>query len=323
MAAVDIIIPLYNKERTIRRTVDSILEQTFDDWRLIIINDGSTDNSLRVVRQVSDPRIQIASQDNRGPGAARNRGIQMADAPYLAFLDADDQWHPWYLQNAVAAISETKATLVGSLYEEWPDKTDMTAFWAKRRVVPGVYSFTGDEHPRDVLSFLFFFHVGNTMVKTSAAKQCGGFYDADKCLLGEDTVFFSRLLFCHHFAIVGPVSVRHNRQDSTLSNIEQRPLDIFLKHPDIITDFCPEAKRAFVQRVLAWHAWRTAHSRVRRGQKADAVFLRDKYTEMRRYRREFVWLCLEIRYARWLACWVKGKCWLGSHIRRFLKIKNR
>ncbi|NLW82819.1 MAG: glycosyltransferase [Phycisphaerae bacterium] len=315
MATVDIIIPLYNKDRTVRRTVESVLEQTFDDWRLIIVNDGSTDNSLRVAEQFSDSRIHLVNQDNRGPGAARNRGIHMADAPYLAFLDADDQWHPWHLQNAVAAMSQTNATLVASLYEEWPDNTDMTAYWAKRKVVPGVYTFNGDEHPKDVLSFLFFFHVGNTMVKTSAARQCGGFYDANKCLLGEDTVFFAKLVFCHPFAVVGPASVRHNRQDSALSNRDQRPLDIFLKHPNIITDFCPISKQVFIRRVLSWHAWRVAHFRARRGQKADALFLLDQFPDIRQFRLLYARLRFELAMARWLPLWVRCKCRIASYLR--------
>ena len=94
MAAVDIIVPLYNKEKTIRRTLESILAQTFSDWRTIIINDGSSDHSVKIVRQIEDSRIQIIEQDNRGPGAARNAGLRIATAPCVAFLDADDQWHP-------------------------------------------------------------------------------------------------------------------------------------------------------------------------------------------------------------------------------------
>ncbi|MHC4882564.1 MAG: glycosyltransferase family 2 protein, partial [Planctomycetota bacterium] len=101
MAIVDIIIPLYNKAETVTRAVQSILEQTVTDWCLIIVDDGSTDNSLQNVRQFADPRIQIIEQENRGPGSARNRGIQEATATYIAFLDADDQWYPYCLENAL------------------------------------------------------------------------------------------------------------------------------------------------------------------------------------------------------------------------------
>ena len=322
MAIVDIIVPLYNKQATVKRAVESVLQQTLEDWRLIIINDGSNDNSLEIVKQFNDARIQIITQANQGPGAARNRGLQMAEAEYLAFLDADDQWHPWYLQNAIEGLHRTHAELAGSMYEEWPDKKDMAAYWAKLKVVPGVYDFKGDEHPRDVLSFLFFFHVGNTVVKTVAAKECGGFYDRDNCRLGEDTVFFAKLIFWHPFAVLERVYVRHNRQDSGLSNLPQRPLDIFLQRPEIIIDFCPEAKKVFARRVLAWHAWRTAHFYVRSGRKADAVFLLEKFPDMRQFRLNYVRLCLEIRCARWLPYWVMLKCKAGSFVRRLFGEKR-
>lgn len=318
MANVDIIIPLYNKEQTVARSVNSVLNQSYTDWRLIIVDDGSTDNSLAVVKAFADPRIFILTQENRGPGAARNRGIQQADSEYVAFLDADDQWHPFYLKNAMEAFDRTSAVFVGTLYEEWPDQTDMSGFWAKRGVVPGTYMFSGNEKSADALSFLFFFHVGNTVVNTEVARQCGGFYDTEKCLLGEDTVFFARLIFYRKFAIIGPVAVRHNRQHSELSTVKNRPLDIFLKHPDIVTDFYPAAQKSFIRRILAWHALRTAHFRVRQGQKDDAVFLRTQFSDMRKYRFFYALLCVELAVSRWLPYWVKFKCRVGPPTRRFL-----
>ncbi|MEN8127778.1 MAG: glycosyltransferase family 2 protein [Planctomycetota bacterium] len=319
MAAVDIIIPLYNKEDTVARAVQSVIDQTFTDWHLIIVDDGSTDNSLQVARQYDDPRIRIIEQDNRGPGAARNRGIEEATAEYLAFLDADDQWYPFYLDNALKAMKQSDAAFVGSMYDEWPAQTDMTAYWAKRNVHPGNYKLTGGEHPKEVLAKLFFFHVGNSVVHTEIARQYGGFYDEGKCLLGEDTVFFAKLIFNERFTIIGPTAVRHNRQNSDLSNLKNRPLDIFLKRPEVVLDHCRGEKKNRAQKVLSWHALRVAHFRARNGYKDEAVYLREKFPMMRRYRFLYYKLGIEIRFSRWLPYWIRLKCRIAVVLKKIAK----
>ncbi len=96
---ISIVIPLYNKESQIAKTLKAVLGQTFQDYEIIIINDGSTDNSVGEVNNFHDPRIRLINQDNAGVSAARNRGIQESKGRYVAFLDADDEWMPDYLEN--------------------------------------------------------------------------------------------------------------------------------------------------------------------------------------------------------------------------------
>ncbi|MHC4773490.1 MAG: glycosyltransferase family 2 protein, partial [Planctomycetota bacterium] len=294
MATVDIVIPLYNKEATVARAVQSVLDQTFADWRLTIVNDGSTDSGLQIARQFTDPRIQIIEQENRGPAAARNRGIQEATEKYIAFLDADDQWYSWYLENALKAFLKSDVACVGTMYEDCPHPGDMSDHWARRNVIPGTYEIQGSESPKDALSLIFFFHVGNSLVRTEIAQKYGGFYDAEKCLLGEDTVFFAKLILNEPFSIITPTAVRHNRQDSDLSNLEHRPLDIFLHKPEIILDHCPDKSRAFAELVLAYHAMRVAHFRARSGNKTDAIYLTNKFPRMQRFGFHYHKLCIEI-----------------------------
>ncbi len=114
---VSVIIPLYNKEEYIRRAVDSALGQTFQDFELIVVNDGSTDNGPVVVRQYDDPRLRVIDQENQGVSAARNRGIAEAKGELIAFLDADDEWLPDFLAVSVEAIESLGLhwSLTGSL----------------------------------------------------------------------------------------------------------------------------------------------------------------------------------------------------------------
>ena len=93
-----VVIPLYNKEAFIESTLQSVLQQSFDDFEIIIVNDGSTDKSLRCVEAINDSRITIHNISNSGLSIARNTGVNMATANHIAFIDADDFWKPEHLQ---------------------------------------------------------------------------------------------------------------------------------------------------------------------------------------------------------------------------------
>ncbi|MFC5269487.1 glycosyltransferase family 2 protein [Adhaeribacter terreus] len=92
-----IVIPLYNKQEHIANTLHSVLHQTFPDYELLVIDDGSTDESATIVGIFNDYRLQVFRQKNAGVSAARNHGIKRAKGQYFAFLDADDLWEPNYL----------------------------------------------------------------------------------------------------------------------------------------------------------------------------------------------------------------------------------
>lgn len=100
-----IVIPLYNKEKSIFSTVQSVLNQNFKNFELIIVNDGSTDNSLNIVKDFNDERIKIIEKPNGGVSSARNAGIINAHNEYIAFLDADDIWFPNHLEVINSLIS--------------------------------------------------------------------------------------------------------------------------------------------------------------------------------------------------------------------------
>lgn len=98
MAFFSIVISLYNKADYIQNTLKSVLNQTFTDYEVIIINDGSTDNSVTKVLEFNDSRIQLYNQKNQGASIARNLGIEKAKYDYIAFLDADDLWKADHLE---------------------------------------------------------------------------------------------------------------------------------------------------------------------------------------------------------------------------------
>jgi len=118
MAFFSIVIPLYNKANYIENTLKSVLNQTFTDYEIIVINDGSTDNSIKKVQEFNDIRIQLYNQKNQGASVARNYGIEKAKYDYIAFLDADDLWMDNHLQTLRALIQNfPNAGIYASRYE--------------------------------------------------------------------------------------------------------------------------------------------------------------------------------------------------------------
>lgn len=102
---VSILIPAYNCERTIRRAIESALQQTFQDFELIVVDDGSQDGTLEVIKTIVDPRIKVVRHPkNSGEAEARNTAIKSSSGRYLAFLDSDDEWLPEKLSRQMEAI---------------------------------------------------------------------------------------------------------------------------------------------------------------------------------------------------------------------------
>lgn len=114
---ISVVIPLYNKEANIRQTIQSVLDQTFQEFEIVVVNDGSTDNSRSIVASIPDERIRLFDQANGGVSKARNTGINEAQADWIALLDADDIWLPSYLDEMISAIAlYPKSAMIGSGY---------------------------------------------------------------------------------------------------------------------------------------------------------------------------------------------------------------
>lgn len=107
---VSVVIPAYNYARFLARAVQSALDQTFTDHEVIVVDDGSTDNTAELVKTFTDPRVRYVFQQNAGLSAARNRGIVEARAPLVALLDADDEWTNEHLAESVAAFAQLDAS---------------------------------------------------------------------------------------------------------------------------------------------------------------------------------------------------------------------
>lgn len=101
---ISVIMPCYNAAVHLSKSVESVVSQTFSNWELIAVDDGSSDNTLAWLHAHAEPRLRIHSQANRGVSAARNAGLKLAQGEYIAFLDSDDTWEPNFLEKMLAAL---------------------------------------------------------------------------------------------------------------------------------------------------------------------------------------------------------------------------
>ena len=125
MAKVSVIVPVYKTERTLDICLDSIINQTFEDFEVICVNDGSPDNCINILRQYAklDSRIKIYSQKNQGLSAARNTGMKYAKGECITFVDSDDLLSPIALERMYNNICENNSDYMYSyVYQFWPDK---------------------------------------------------------------------------------------------------------------------------------------------------------------------------------------------------------
>jgi glycosyltransferase involved in cell wall biosynthesis len=104
MADVSIIMPTFNRADTLPRAVESVRAQTFTDWELVIVDDGSTDGTAALLAGLKDPRIKVMRQENQGCYVARNVGMRAGSGRYVTFLDSDDEWLPWFLELTVGFL---------------------------------------------------------------------------------------------------------------------------------------------------------------------------------------------------------------------------
>ena len=117
---VSVIIPAYNAEPFLRETIESVLSQTVSDWQMLVIDDGSSDNTQKIVTEFAqkDPRIQlVVNESNMGVAKTRNRGMELCRGKYVALLDSDDYWKPQLLEKMIARAEETGADIIYCSYE--------------------------------------------------------------------------------------------------------------------------------------------------------------------------------------------------------------
>lgn len=278
MALITVIIPMYNKGELIVRAIGSIQRQAFQDFEIIVVDDGSTDNGAEIVKGINDNRIKLIQQENAGPGAARNAGINAAESEYIAFLDADDEWYPWFLENSIKAIREHNVPLVSSFFYKLPYNVDMSTYAAQNGIVAGKYCLTGNEKPTLANALVACFNPINTCGTKNIFQKHGGYYDKERCILGEDQYLFLKIVFSEPVAVISPPAVIYHVEDSQLANENKcDTVQPYLTTPEDILSDCPVQKRDLMQSVLDLRAINKACHLLEHGRSKQAGELISKF----------------------------------------------
>ncbi|MBI3406903.1 MAG: glycosyltransferase family 2 protein [Planctomycetes bacterium] len=259
---VSVIVPLYNKAATVERTLASIGSQTFREFEVIVVDDGSTDGSANLVAAWPDPRVRLMRQKNAGPGRARNKGLAEARGRFVAFLDADDEWLPEFLERSLHLLESYGPSVasISSGYFQFPSGRPMTWLWESRGLRDGVYQLTPDMLPQLVAHLLAYLCPWNTLARIEVVRRWGGFFDRYKCLYAEDAHLWLKVLLNEKVAINLEPLVRFHTEASELSkNLPgPRPIEPFLRDPSEIEKACPERLQDLLRDVLAIRANKTA-----------------------------------------------------------------
>ncbi|OZI08555.1 glycosyl transferase [Siphonobacter sp. BAB-5385] len=219
---ISVVIPLFNKAHTIKNTLRSVLDQTFQDFEVVIVDDGSTDDGVNVIRNfTNDERVRIIQQLNQGVSVARNKGVEQAIYNYIAFLDGDDKWLPTYLETLAKAINDYPDAAMyccAGIVENSRDNSHVLRVAKKYQGVTREIDFFENPH--------VFLHTSATIVSKEKFNQTVGFPVGMK--RNQDYALFFSLAFTGPVIYCGfPLSVYVGEVEGQATST---PLENMLKH---------------------------------------------------------------------------------------------
>lgn len=269
-----VIIPVYNGENFIDKAINSVFAQTNSDWELIIVNDGSSDNTESVLQKYKDnDKIKVITQPNSGVSVARNTGVRNSNGEYIAFLDADDVWHENHLEVAK------------NLSDKYPD-AGMIATFTRVELVNGQIisecSYFGDKTDEVYLEDFFeeyhkdknakMFTVITTVVSREAFDKAGGFPEG--CKIGED-LQLSLVVAAYYPVVLSPVATAtYKKENSTATKTKSFDPDwVFFDIADKIysDETIPYQKRDNLKKVMEWFSMRRCRHYLIDGKRKEAL----------------------------------------------------
>jgi GT2 family glycosyltransferase len=302
--AVTVVIPLYNKAAYIQRTLTSLVKQTYLPHTIVVVNDGSTDDSAAQVeafiqaqcdRQAdfqalnsssikgAQPIIQLVHQANAGPGAARNTGLDLATTPYVAFLDADDEWLPTFLEHSVRQLQAHPDCVLsvtgqfrGAARTDWQPQLDQA------QIEPGVWRLSAEPPMAWQKTDLDFLHSGAMVCDRTVLLEFGGFYSHDHCTYGEDIYLWLQVIL--HYPIYRDPQplVWYHSEASDLSVFRRHcPPWPMLQDPHPIRQGCPPAYRPVLENILTSYAQIAAYRAATQGDFQTIVQLLQQFPLVR------------------------------------------
>ena len=275
---ISVVIPLYNKEKLIGRTLESVLAQSYSDFEVVVVDDGSSDGSAAVVESFADPRIRLIRQANAGVSAARNRGIAESRGEFIALLDADDIWRENYLQTQFEltqkypqcdifatdyCFSNSKGVEKATIIRKLP-------FDGEDGILTNYFEVASCSHPPLWTSAV--------MVRKGAIESVGGFPIGIKS--GEDLITWARLAVKFKIAyshFIGAVFMENHS-----SNGESKPKQRF-SEKDYVLEQLTILKNSIQDPILK----KDIHKYILRWYKIQCVIMLEIKEQMRCFKYSF------------------------------------
>ncbi len=208
---VSVVIPAYNRADLILETIQSVLAQTFTDYEIIVVDDGSTDNTAEILRElIESGKIQYVWQENQGESAARNHGLRLAQGEYIAFLDSDDLWLPQKLEAQVSYLdAHPEAGLAQSSFTKFDDATGedlgtRSGAWFSGWIYPEILMHWSDLMAADAV-----------LIPAKVIERVGGF--DEKLRRGEDLDLWRRISRYYPFAAMPEILTKVRVHSNSVS----------------------------------------------------------------------------------------------------------
>ncbi|WP_460205219.1 glycosyltransferase [Scytonema sp. NUACC21] len=208
MALISVVIPAYNAEKTIRETIESVLNQTYSNLEVLVINDGSQDSTLNILSSIKDPRLKIYSYPNGGIPTSRNRGIEKASGEYISFIDSDDLWTPDKLEAQFKALQANPQAAVAY---SWVNYITQSGNFFRQ----GNYITANGNAYKQLLVQNFLENGSNPLIRKQAFAEVGNF---DTEIPGiEDWDMWLRLAFRYDFVAVPSPQILYRMSVNSMS----------------------------------------------------------------------------------------------------------
>jgi glycosyltransferase involved in cell wall biosynthesis len=210
---VTVVIPVYNGERYIRPTLESVFAQTYQNYEIICVDDGSKDGSVAILDGYAE-RIQVIRQANMGQAGARNAGVKRGTGTYVALLDQDDLWYPWKLERQVALLEAHPEAVMAHCDMDWIDETGNVI--QQNRVAAARVSATKGLTMTRLFGWDPCIYPSTTLIRKAAFERVGGF-DPEIPWYGEDIDLMLRLREEGQFLFLEEAGTQYRKHSSNCS----------------------------------------------------------------------------------------------------------
>lgn len=264
MVRVSIILTVFNTSRYLEQCLDSIVSQTFKDIEIICVDDGSTDESLKILKKYrdDDSRITLISQKNSGAGAARNQGLSIARGEYLSFLDSDDFFEPNMIEKAYGCCKDNNSDFCAfrsDTYTESNDSFVKTPWTIRKNLLPNKKIFSIKDVKKDVFK-LFVGWAWDKLYSSEFIKENKIYFQEIRT--SNDMFFvFSALVKAEKISVINDVLAHHRRGEGTLATTRELSWQCFhsalikLKEQIHEWDVFDDVEKDFVNYCLHASLW--------------------------------------------------------------------